>query len=1285
MIRTFYNFCWYAVGAVILLAAVLITVVRLMLPDIGSYRDDIQAWVSHYMGYPVVIQSLHADWRGWSPQLYLNDVTLLNQAGDRAIAEFDNAYISFNPLRSLYHRQLIPESLVISGVRLQLMRLEDGSLLAVYPGQPPEMYDEFLTNDELTRWLLAQPIVELRNARIDWFEQQHVQRPVNLQNANLLLRTDADRTQITGDADLARQLGDRIEFSLDVEGDLLSSDWRGMIYIRGEQLLPAGWPAYSQWQDVEIGAGRSDLEIWSEWENAALKNMSGTLSVSDLLLLGNNHSNLVHSANGSFMLERDESHNSWHLYSNIQELSTHNGVWPASRIEIMSQHGTLNGYASFLRIEDILPLIIPAGELAGRPAIMPDDMTIYGDMETVQFSVLTDMNSWRMSADFRNTRILSPNENPSIAGLAGKADIRSDGGNISLNSRAIQFRYPELFATTFTGISADGAISWIQSDEAILFRTAELNLGLSDLRVQLSGNMNIDPENRIYVDMIARTRNGDEIDTLKQLTPLTASDDLRNWIEHALVGGRLEYADLVLRGDIDRFPFKQQEGQLKVHARFDDVTLDYHKNWPPIYHLEADLTLSRNQLSATIPTGRMYEARIHDTTALIETVFDPDSVLSVTGSVDGHARDALKFLNESPLRDDKQIHRVRDLAADGEIALMLDMQIPLNPDPNKISGRLELLGNQITSPDPELELADVTGFVNFTSTSIDSEQLRGSFHGETVNLSIHRESDSPDEATIMRMSGSADSRVAAEIAMDYIPVDRQHMDTMLDRLSGRTSWEVEIHTYPEQQHIDSIAVTSDLRGIFIDLPDPLGKPADEIRPFKLTLSTNGTSEVLNHLQLNYGDALQAISADGHVSLYFGAEQPAVPDKSAQLAILGTTPTLQLDAWFRLFAENRDLFGDVQQVLSGREALKVDLQINDMTMYGQAFPDSHIVFAQEQGDWLLSATGTNMIGTISIPASLEKTTVSARFDKLHLQSLNSEKHSPDIDPRTLPAFSIEVEDFIYGKAALGNLYLEARKTPNGLLINEFSTRTPGLAVDGRGDWHAVNNEIVSDFELELEAERFADMLHAFGYSVIAIEDGETTIEVAANWPGAPTDFSLAGINGSLSLDIRKGQFLDIDPKAGRLFGLLSIQALPRRLALDFADLFRKGLAFDQISGTFEIMDGHAYTNDLLMEGVASKVAISGRTGLVDQDYDQIVTVTPHISDSLPIASALFGPAGIGIGAIILLAGQVFEAIPDQIDKLLSFQYTMTGSWQEPVVEPYQPRETDTKIQELGQIN
>ena len=153
---------------------------------------------------------------------------------------------------------------------------------------------------------------------------------------------------------------------------------------------------------------------------------------------------------------------------------------------------------------------------------------------------------------------------------------------------------------------------------------------------------------------------------------------------------------------------------------------------------------------------------------------------------------------------------------------------------------------------------------------------------------------------------------------------------------------------------------------------------------------------------------------------------------------------------------------------------------------------------------------------------------------------------------------------------------------------------------------------------------------------------------------------------LKMNIEKGQFLDIEPKAGRLFGLLSIQALPRRLSLDFTDFFSEGFAFDSIKGDFNLENGEAYTNNLQMIGPSGDIMINGRTGLVAEDYDQIATVVPKVSDSLPVASALFGPVGVGVGAVLYFAGELFESIPTNIDKILSQQYSIKGNWENPEI-------------------
>ena len=208
---------------------------------------------------------------------------------------------------------------------------------------------------------------------------------------------------------------------------------------------------------------------------------------------------------------------------------------------------------------------------------------------------------------------------------------------------------------------------------------------------------------------------------------------------------------------------------------------------------------------------------------------------------------------------------------------------------------------------------------------------------------------------------------------------------------------------------------------------------------------------------------------------------------------------------------------------------------------------------------------------------------------------------------------------------------------------------------------------SNFDIDVKAEALGQLLSRFGYQVANIKHGKTRIDINAHWDGTPADFALAGIDGSFELKVKDGRFLDIDPGTGRLFGLLSLQALPRRLTLDFEDLFDKGLVFDRISGVFQLQDGNAYTNSLTIEGPSARFDISGRTGLATKDYDQQIVVTPALSASLPLAGALFGPIGAGAGAAYYIGSKMFKSIPEQMNRFLIRKYTITGSWDNPVVK------------------
>jgi uncharacterized protein YhdP len=142
----------------------------------------------------------------------------------------------------------------------------------------------------------------------------------------------------------------------------------------------------------------------------------------------------------------------------------------------------------------------------------------------------------------------------------------------------------------------------------------------------------------------------------------------------------------------------------------------------------------------------------------------------------------------------------------------------------------------------------------------------------------------------------------------------------------------------------------------------------------------------------------------------------------------------------------------------------------------------------------------------------------------------------------------------------------------------------------------------------------------------------------------------------------GQLLNIQPGAGRVFGLMSVAALPRRLSLDFSDFFGKGLKFDSIRGDFELRAGDAFTNNLLLKGPAAEIGIIGRTGLGKRDYDQTAVVTGSVGNSLPVVGALAG--GPVVGAAVLLFSQVFK---EPLKGIARGYYKITGSWESPTVE------------------
>jgi uncharacterized protein YhdP len=249
----------------------------------------------------------------------------------------------------------------------------------------------------------------------------------------------------------------------------------------------------------------------------------------------------------------------------------------------------------------------------------------------------------------------------------------------------------------------------------------------------------------------------------------------------------------------------------------------------------------------------------------------------------------------------------------------------------------------------------------------------------------------------------------------------------------------------------------------------------------------------------------------------------------------------------------------------------------------------------------------------------------------------------------------------GDAKLGEARLETWPTPAGMHIEQLRALSSQVQINASGDWNGTASNSATHMRISFAAEDLGAMLGAFGFDGL-VHGGKTLDQLNATWPGSPSDISLATMNGRLSIDVRDGRIPEVtSPGVGRLLGLVSLADLPRRLTLDFGDVFGKGLGFDSITGDFQLANGNATTKNLVISGPSANISVTGRTGLRAKDYDQEMRVVPHVGNSLPLVGAVVG-GPIGAAAGLAVQGLLGKGL----NKAASARYHISGSWDAPVI-------------------
>jgi uncharacterized protein YhdP len=829
---------------------------------------------------------------------------------------------------------------------------------------------------------------------------------------------------------------------------------------------------------------------------------------------------------------------------------------------------------------------------------------------------------------------------------------------------------PRLFPSPIGLDEAAGEIRWHRDDQGVLeVRTDKITAANADIATRSRFSIRIPGGGGSpFLDLQMDFRDVQASSVRRYIPSRRIKQKLAAWLDRAFVAGRVPSGTLLFHGTIADFPFDEQQGRFEVRFDVENATLDYHRDWPPIEKIDASVRFENRKMEIFASWGRFLDSAIFDVRVAIPDLSKADA-LEVKGKAEGPFADDLRVLGETPLR--KKLGGIAQaFVAKGVSDLDLDMSIPLSHKgravPLRLNGEISWPGPaSLAIPDQDVELTALGGRLRFTEDGLAADSIEAKLWD--VPLRLHLETGKPQGGA------GRSTRIRADGTFPVPVLARQFPSSAWKTLGGRAPLELrlDIGGADMGKAIPPIdfELTSDLDGLAVELPQPLGKPGNGNRQLKLSgrLAPQEAPSIqgsYGNLGLHLGlkrDGRELRLASG--AFYLGGAPPPLP-KGEGLYLQGSVADLDLQDWLDWWEKEKlSVEGGSEGGMTLRSA---DLQIGRLRLSDTALDDVHLDLDKQGDRWDATIRARDLDGEIRIPSRLRREPIEAALERLDLKGLleaqggegPARSHARVAGPRQADALDLKVERLVWGKNLLGSLTIRSRAVPDGLDFTELALSGPVMSIHGRGSWLQTKAGPRSELVLTAKGSDLGEFLRRLEYkSLIYKAPADIALDLA--WPGGPTDPSLAELSGRIGLEVGAGSLLEVEPGVGRVLGILNLEALQRRLTLDFSDLYGRGFAFEKITGELKIRKGKAVIEKLDIDGPSSDIKITGSADLADGELDQVVTVTPRLGTGVAIAGAVAG--GPLVGAAVLLADRVSGG---GVDKLGRHQYLITGPWAEP---------------------
>lgn len=1286
------------IAAALIAAAVAIGLLQLAMPLVAHYPGRLAGFLSQRMHRPVHFDSVQSEWQPSGPLLIVHGLTLGPEFRGGESIMLPRAAIKFDLSAWLKpaHRWI---TLRLTGLELHV-RHDASGWHVMGLGNPNRNQQAPLQSLPVDLDLHDLTVgIEDAQARRSYVLSSPRLRVVSVGNTlrfggNVSRRGSPQPITVIGRFNPARQDAD--------------------LYIAGRALDLASMARDVDLQGFDLRSGHGDLELWGSWRGNELRSAAARYDLRDLALNapGGRH---AESPALSGVVELNRKPDGWELrYRDAgksgDDIDDVGGL-------AMQVHGSGDArrIALAARDLDLAPLLPFIGLLPQAPGGLSDWIaSAHPHAQITAAAMRWNANGrYAVVARLHALGATAQGKLPGASALDGT--LRGDNQSLSFEipKQAVTLAYPAIFRQPFAFKVFGGTFVAWREDGQWHFATDEVDFDNDQFGAQGRAEVILPGDGaKPFIDAYAILTHG-QVPAAKLFLPATMPQSTIEWLDRGLVSGQVDAGSVAMRGSLGDWPFVNHKGRFDALGRVSNAVLDYGDEWPRADHIDATAEFLDNQM---IIEATHAETAGNTVTHAIATIPDlGNGELNLAAEGQGSGASLLGFVRNSPVGKDAAATLANlSLSGDGKLAFTLVLPFA-TPDAFSLDGNLQLSNGTVVARQWNLALQAMSGKLHFDQKGFRADNLQAKWHGSPALLSIALGGD----------TGNPGYQLQAALTGAFSPVamlqDYPDLAALSKIAQGtakfRIGFDIAAGGKPEDAP-KTLSVQSDMRGIALQLPAPLDKPASTALPMNLRL---GMPIPGAEIDLSLGDLLRA---RGHLpdaaakkpaalGVMFGTAQPEIP--ASGMVVNGRAPTLDLGGWAQLAAGGAGSANPqastaaaavnglptlTEAKLGTDEALAFGTKLGELSLHYETNADANVI----------SFDGKSLAGTLTLPtANLSQRGISANLQRLYWPQSPASATAPPaaagttaavpsapttttaaakpavaasvprappattaappaaaaappdalsgVAPSSLPPLHVSVADLRLGDARLGETHFESAPVADGMHIARMDTQSKNVQIKAGGDWLGTAQASHSQMKIDLRSDNLGRMLEAFGFGGL-IGGGENThVVIDGSWPGAPTAFALANLEGTLKFSIGEGRILEVKPGVGRLFGLFSIADLPRRLTLDFGDVFKSGFGFNSVSGDFVLKNGNAYTDDVEIKGPAADIHIRGRTGLRTHDYDQIVDANPHTGGALAVVGAVVGgPIGAAAGL----------AISRGLNQAAHARYSITGDWEHPVI-------------------